>query len=56
MAYLFGCPSNIGYYIDIPVGTYTKSQIDKMTFTMDVKEIVNSAGAPKAYRYFKFTN
>jgi hypothetical protein len=52
MAYLFGYPSNIGYYIDIPVDTYTKSQVDNMTFTMEVKEVGNSAGTPKTYRHY----
>lgn len=56
IAYLFGYPSNIGYYIDIPIGTYTKSQIDGMTFTMEVKEVGNSAGTPKTYRYYKLTH
>jgi hypothetical protein len=56
VAYLFGYPSNIGYYLDIPFGSYTKSQVDKMTFTMEVKEVGSSANASKTYRYYKFKN
>lgn len=56
IAYLFGYPSNIGYYLDIPVGVYSKSQVDKMAFTMEVKEVGNSAGTPRTYRHYKFSN
>lgn len=54
IAYLFGHPSNSGYYIDIPTGDYTKLEIDKMTYTMEGRDLGNSSGAPKTYIYYKF--
>ena len=52
--YLFGYPINSGYYIDIPIGDYTKAEIDKMTYIMEKRDIGNSSGDPKTHNYYEF--
>lgn len=52
IAYLFGYPSNTGYYLEIPSGEYTKSQIDRMTYTITEEHVGNSYGTPKTYIFY----
>ncbi|MGF7058472.1 hypothetical protein [Brassicibacter mesophilus] len=52
VAYLFGFSN---YYINIPTGEYTKSEIDKMKYTFEERELGNSAGTPETYMYYEFT-
>lgn len=54
IAYLFGYSTNIGYYLSIQEGEYTKAQIDKMTYIMEEIEVGNSAGTPKRYMCYEF--
>lgn len=53
-AYLFGYPSNTGYYINIPIGEYNKEQIDNMAYIMEERQVGNSAGTPKIYMFYEF--
>lgn len=53
IAYLFGYPSNTGYYLEIPSGEYTKSQIDKMTYSIKERHVGNSYGTPKTYIFYE---
>ncbi len=53
-AYLYGYPSNIGYYINIQSGEYNKADIDDMAYTVEEREVGNSSGSPKAYMYYEF--
>jgi len=54
VAHLFGYPSNIGYGIRISGGEHTKVQIDKMTYTMEEREVGNPHGTPKTYMNYEF--
>lgn len=56
VAYLYGYGANTGYYLDIPVGTYTKSDLDAMNYTVTNYEVGNSAGTPRTYMNYLFTN
>lgn len=53
IAYLFGYPSDTGYYLEIPSGEYTKSQIDRMTYTITEEHVGNSYGTPKTYIFYE---
>ena len=54
VAYLFGYSSTTGYFIEIPSGEYTKSQINKMTYTAEKREVGNFNGIPKTYMSYQF--
>lgn len=54
VAYLYGYPSNTGYYIELPVGTYTKIELDEMSYTATKCEVGNSAGTPQTYNKYVF--
>lgn len=56
IAYLYGYPSNTGYYINIPSGEYTKSQINDTIYTMEERKVGNSTGTPKTYMYYEFVD
>lgn len=56
IAYLYGYPSNSGYYIDIPTGEYTKDQVDKMTYLIKEGQVGNSSGPEQKYNYYEFRN
>lgn len=56
VAYLYGYPSNTGYYIQLPVGTYTKTELDEMSYTATTCEVGNSAGTPQTYNKYVFGN
>lgn len=54
IAYLFGYAANVGFYINLPSGEYTKAQVDKMAYTVDKREVGNSYGTPKTYMNYEF--
>jgi len=54
IAYLYGYPSNIGYYINIQSGEYNKADIDYMTYTVEEREFGNSSGSPRTYMHYEF--
>ena len=54
IAYLYGYPSNIGYYINIQSGEYNKADIEDMAYTVEEREVGNSSGPPKTYMYYEF--
>ena len=54
IAYLYGYPSNIGYYINIQSGEYNKADIDYMTYTVEEREVGNSSGSPRTYMHYEF--
>ena len=54
IAYLYGYPSNTGYCIELPVGIYTKTEIDEMNYTATKCEVGNSAGTPQTYIKYVF--
>lgn len=56
IVYLSGYPSSSGYYIDIPTGEYSKSEIDKMNYTIEKRGVRNSSGVEQTYIYYKFEN
>ena len=49
VAYLYGYPSDLGIYIDIPIGEYKKSDLDKAAYSVDKINISNSYGNEKTY-------
>lgn len=49
VAYLYGYPSDLGSYIDIPIGEYKKSELDKAGYSVDKINIGNSYGDKKTY-------
>lgn len=49
VAYLYGYPSDLGIYIDIPIGEYKKSDLDKAGYSVDKINIGNSYGNEKTY-------
>lgn len=53
VAYLYGYPSTTGYHIDLPVGTYTKAQLDAMHYTITEHPIGDSS---TYYMDYTFTN
>jgi hypothetical protein len=48
-AYLFGYPSNTGYFIEMPYGEYEQPQINTMIYIMEERHVGNSYGPPKTY-------
>jgi hypothetical protein len=56
VAYLFGYPSNSGYYIDIPTGEYTREQLDKMAYLVKESQVENFSGPEQKYNYYEFRN
>ncbi|MEG0906689.1 MAG: hypothetical protein RSF87_10735 [Cellulosilyticaceae bacterium] len=55
VAYLYGYASNNGYYIELPVGTYTKSELNNMGYIATKHAVGNSAGTPQTYMHYLFT-
>lgn len=54
-AYLYGYASNKGYYIELPIGTYTKSELNEMNYTVKKQAVGNSAGTLQTYMHHLFT-
>ena len=54
VAYLYGYPSKIGYYIDLSSGKHTKAEMDSMHYKGTISEVGNSSGSEKTYIYYTF--
>lgn len=52
VAYLYGYAENLGYYIDIHIGEYNKSDLDKAKYSVKEIEIGNSYGVEKTYKEY----
>lgn len=53
VTYLYGYPSNIGYYIDLPVGSYTKQELDSIRYTATVSQVEHISESPKIFTIYK---
>lgn len=54
VAYLYGYPSSIGYFIDLPIGEYEKDKLNTIRYNSEIKEVGNSDGNDKTYIYYSF--
>ena len=54
VAYLYGYGSNNGYYIELPKGNYSKSELQKVRYKVITNEVGNSTGIEKAYLNYIF--
>lgn len=54
VTYLYGYPSNIGYYIDLPIGEYTKLQLDRIQYKSVLKKVENSSKEENTYMIYIF--
>ena len=54
VAYLYGYGANHGFYLDIPVGHYSKEQVEEMSFQVERNEVGNSSGTEKTYLNYRF--
>ena len=49
VVYLYGYPSDLGSYIEMPIGEYKKSDLDKAEYSVEKIKIGNSYNNEKAY-------
>lgn len=54
VAYLYGYGSNNGYYIELPTGSYSKSELQKIRYKVITNEVGNSSGDEKIYLNYIF--
>lgn len=54
VAYLYGYGSNNGYYIELPIGNYSKSELEKIRYRVITNEVGNSSGIEKTYLNYIF--
>lgn len=54
VAYLYGYVSNNGYYIELPIGTYSRSELDEMSYVATKQSVGNSGGTPLTYIHYLF--
>lgn len=54
VAYLYGYGSNNGYYIELPPGNYSKSELQKTRYKVITNEVGNSSGTEKKYLNYIF--
>ena len=54
VAYLYGYGSNNGYYIELPIGDYSKSELKKTRYRVITNEVGNSSGTEKTYLNYIF--
>lgn len=54
VAYLYGYGSNNGYYIELPIGNYSKSELGKIRYRVIKKEVGNSPETEKTYLNYIF--
>ena len=54
LAYLYGYGSNNGYYVSLPPGNYSKSELQKIRYKVIKNEVGNSSGAEKTYLNYLF--
>lgn len=53
-AYLYGYGSNNGYSIELPVGTYSKAELQETRYQVVTSEVGNSSGPEKTYLTYIF--
>ena len=49
VVYLYGYPSDLGSYIEMPIGEYKKSDLDKAEYSVEKIKIGNSYNNEKTY-------
>lgn len=54
-AYLYGYTYQAGYYIDLPVGKYTKAELDAMNYTVTECAIEGAEETGQTYMKYAFT-
>lgn len=54
VAYLYGYGSNNGYYVELPTGNYSKSELQKTRYRVITNEVGNSSGTEKTYLNYIF--
>ena len=54
VVYLYGYGSNNGYYVSLPPGNYSKSELQKIRYKVVTNEVGNSSGAEKTYLNYLF--
>lgn len=54
IAYLYGYGSNNGYYIELPIGNYSKLELEKTRYRVITNEVGNSSGTEKTYLNYIF--
>ena len=54
VAYLYGYGSNNGYYIELPAGNYSKTELQEMRYEVGTSEVGNSSGTEKTYLNYIF--
>lgn len=52
IVYLYGYPTDLGYYIDIPIGEYTKLNLDKVKYKIKEIDDDNSSGEEQIYKEY----
>lgn len=52
IAYLHGYPTDLGYYIDIPIGEYTKFDLDKVKYKIKEIDVENFSGEKQIYKEY----
>lgn len=53
VVYLYGYPEDRGYYIDIPIGKYEKSNLDKVKYNMKELSLGSSSTSEKTFIEYK---
>lgn len=54
VAYLYGYGSNNGYYVELPTGNYSKSELQKIRYKVTINDVGNSSGTEKTYLNYVF--
>lgn len=54
VAYLYGYPSNTGYFIEMPSGKYRKNELDLVQYNKSMSDVGNSAGTPITFIRYTF--
>lgn len=52
VVYLYGYSEDEGYYIDIPMGEYNKSDLDNIKYSVKEMKVGNSYGNEKTYKEY----
>jgi hypothetical protein len=54
VAYLYGYGSNNVYYIELPIGNYSKSELQETRYRVITNKVGNSSGTEKTYLNYIF--
>lgn len=52
IVYLYGYPGDLGYYINLPIGEYSKSDLDKVKYKIKEIKLDNSPGEKQIYKEY----